>query len=42
MGYLTFSVSVIIVSDIPVQATFGFNSCIMDRLPYRVSRIVIW
>ncbi|KAF0890253.1 hypothetical protein E2562_002670 [Oryza meyeriana var. granulata] len=22
-------------------ATFGFNSCIMDRLPYRVSRIVI-
>jgi mlo protein len=24
------------------MATFGFNSCIMDRLPYRVSRIVIW
>uniref|UniRef100_A0A0E0KR31 MLO-like protein n=1 Tax=Oryza punctata TaxID=4537 RepID=A0A0E0KR31_ORYPU len=23
------------------MATFGFNSCIMDRLPYRVSRIVI-
>uniref|UniRef100_A0A0D9ZL99 MLO-like protein n=1 Tax=Oryza glumipatula TaxID=40148 RepID=A0A0D9ZL99_9ORYZ len=25
----------------PRLATFGFNSCIMDRLPYRVSRIVI-
>uniref|UniRef100_A0A0D9W5G9 MLO-like protein n=1 Tax=Leersia perrieri TaxID=77586 RepID=A0A0D9W5G9_9ORYZ len=22
-------------------ATFGFNSCIMDRLPYRLSRIII-